>query len=147
MKTFGCCHLLLLINPILSFGITSSIRTLVTKHAFASYFMNELVNEVADKPIILHNIISLSHSKVDFGVSNGLNGEIIDTTSSFNSFGLEFTTLSIIYYVIYKFYYNSISSFYNKFHKLPEFKKYYRKFKFCIFVLIIVLTKEIENAI
>jgi hypothetical protein len=144
MKTFGCCHLLLLINPILSFGITSSIRTLVTKHAFASYFMNELVNEVADKPIILHNIISLSHSKVDFGVSNGLNGEIVDTTSSF---GLEFTTLSIIYYVIYKFYYNSISSFYNKFHKLPEFKKYYRKFKFCIFVLIIVLTKEIENAI
>ena len=147
MKTFGCCHLLLLINPILSFGI-NSIRTLVTKHAFASYFMNEIVNEVADKPIILHNIISLSHSK--FGVFN----EAIDGVSSNSginsggtSFGLEFTTLSISIYVVYKFYYSSISSFYNKFHKLPEFKKYYRKFKFCIFVLIIVLTKEIENAI
>jgi hypothetical protein len=132
MKTFGCCHLLLsLLNPVsvTSSYITSisSVRALVTKHAFASYFMNEIVNDIVDKPVILHNIMDLTNPKVNFG--------------------FELTTVSIISYLVYKYYYDSIYSFYNKFNKLPEFKKYYRKFKFCIFVLTIVLTKEIGNAI
>jgi hypothetical protein len=131
MKTFGCCHLLLLslFNPISTstYISISSVRALVTKHAFASYFMNEMVNDVVDKPVIIHNIMDLTNPKVNFG--------------------FELTTLSIISYLVYKFYYASIYSFYNKFNKLPEFKKYYRKFQFCIFVLTIVLTKEIGNAI
>lgn len=131
MKTFGCCHLLLLslFNPISTstYISISSVRALVTKHAFASYFMNEMVNDVVDKPVIIHNIMDLTNPKVNFG--------------------FELTTLSIISYLVYKFYYTSIHSFYNKFNKLPEFKKYYRKFQFCIFVLTIVLTKEIGNAI
>lgn len=131
MKTFGCCHLLfLLLNPVFiqgSYISISSVRTLVTKHAFASYFMNEIVNDVVDKPVIIHNIIDLTNPKVNFG--------------------FEMTTLSIVSYIVYKSYYVSISSFYEKFNKLPEFKKYYRKFQFCIFVLTIVLTKEIGNAI
>lgn len=128
MKTFGCCHLLLLsvLNPVSTISI-SSVRALVTKHAFASYFMNEMVNDVVDKPVIIHHIIDLTNPKVNFG--------------------FELTTLSIISYLVYKSQYTSISSFYNKFNKLPEFKKYYRKFQFCIFVLTIVLTKEIGNAI
>jgi len=133
MKTFGCCHLLLLslLNPVSiissSFINISSVRALVTKHAFASYFMNEMVNDVVDKPVIIHNIMDLTNPKVNFG--------------------FELTTLSIISYLVYKSHYDSIYSFYNKFNKLPEFKKYYRKFQFCIFVLTIVLTKEIGNAI
>jgi len=132
MKTFGCCHLLfLLLNPVSytysTYISISSVRTLVTKHAFASYFMNEIVNDVVDKPVIIHNIIDLTNPKVNFG--------------------FEMTTLSIVSYIVYKSYYASISSFYEKFNKLPEFKKYYRKFKFCIFVLTFVLTKEIGNAI
>ena len=128
MKTFGCCHLLLLsvLNPVSTISI-SSVRALVTKHAFASYFMNEMVNDVVDKPVIIHHIIDLTNPKVNFG--------------------FELTTLSIISYLVYKSQYTSISSFYNKFNKLPDFKKYYRKFQFCIFVLTIVLTKEIGNAI
>ena len=129
MKTFGCCHLLLLFIPssIYSNININSVRTLVTKHAFASYFMHEVVNDVVDKPVIMHNIIDLTNPKVNFG--------------------FEMTTLSIVSYIVYKSYYVSIASFYEKFNRLPEFKKYYRKFKFCIFVLTIVLTKEIENAI
>jgi hypothetical protein len=128
MKTFGCCHLLLLIPvSITSSTYISSVRSLVTKHAFASYFMNEIVNDVVDKPVIIHNIIDLTNPKVNFG--------------------FELTTLSIVSYIVYKSYYDSISSFYEKFNKLPEFKKYYRKFQFCLFVLTIVLTKEIGNAI
>jgi len=131
MKTFGCCHLLLLFLGKESLGLglslTNSVRALVTKHAFASYFMNEIVNDTVNKPLILHNIMDLSHPKMEFGI--------------------EFTTLSIISYITYKYYYDSIVSFYDKFHKLPEFKKYYRKFKFCLFVLTLILTKEIENAI
>ena len=132
MKTFGCCHLLLssLLNPVFitsTYINISSVRALVTKHAFASYFMNEIVNDVVDKPVIIHHIIDLTNPKVNFG--------------------FEFTTLSIISYLVYKSQYASIYSFYNKFNKLPEFKKYYRKFQFCIFVLTIVLTKEIGNAI
>ena len=124
MKTFGCCHLLLLFNSI-SANYFYSVRTLVTKHAFTSYIMNEIVNDVVDKPVILHNI--LSHPKVNFG--------------------FELTTLSIVSYIVYKCYYTSISNFYEKFNKLPEFKQYYRKIQFCLFILTIVLTKEIENAI
>jgi hypothetical protein len=124
MKTFGCCHLLLLLNGVVA-NYFYSVRTLVTKHAFTSYVVNEMMNDVVDKPVILHNI--LSHPRVNFG--------------------LELTTLSIVSYIVYKTYYTSISSFYDKFNKLPEFKKYYRKIQFCLFILTIVLTKEIENAI
>ena len=130
MKTFGCCHLLLLFsgaNRSFGLSLTNSVRTLITKHAFTSYFMNEIVNDTVNKPLILHNIMDLSHPKMEFGI--------------------EFTTLSIISYITYKYYYVSIVSFYDKFHKLPEFKKYYRKFQFWLFVITLVLTKEIENAI
>ena len=130
MKTFGCCHLLLYIQPIMSLEFlfnSPSVRTLVTKHAFTSYFINEIVNDAVDKPVILHNILDLTNPRLHFG--------------------LEFTTVSIISYIVYKFYYDSIHSYYNNFYKLPEFKKYYRKFQFCILILTIVLTKEIQNAI
>jgi hypothetical protein len=89
--------------------------------------MNEMVNDAIDKPIILHNILDLTNPRLHFG--------------------FELTTVSILSYIVYKSYYNSIYSYYNNFYKLPEFKKYYRKFKFCIFILTIVLTKEIQNAI
>jgi len=124
MKTFGCCHLLLLLNSVIA-NPFYSVRTLVTKHAFSSYVVNEMMNDVVDKQVILHNI--LSHPKVNFG--------------------FELTTLSIVSYIVYKSYYTSISSFYDKFNKVPDYKNYYRKIKFCIFILTIVLTKEIENAI
>jgi hypothetical protein len=132
MKTFGCCHLLLVFHYLTDvFGNIPvyGLRTLVTKHAFTSYFMREFINDMVDKPVIIHNIIELSHPRVNFGL------------------GFEITTLSIIAYIVYKSYYESISSIYHKFNKLPEFKKNYRRFQFCIFVLTIVFTKEIENAI
>lgn len=119
MKTFGCCHYLCFLFSITSTSLTGfGIRNLVTKHAFASYFINEVVNDVVDKPIILHNLLDLSHPKVQFG--------------------FEFTTFSIVSYMVYKYYFTSISTFYYKFNKIPEYKKYYRRFKFCIFVLTIV---------
>lgn len=134
MKTFGCCHLLLFTTgfvPSNSFDFlgvsTRSVRSLVTSHAFGSIIMNEMIHDVVDKPVIIHNIVDLSHPKFNFG--------------------LELTTISIISYILYQSYYTSVSSFYKKFNKLPEFKKYYRKFQFCVFVLTIVFTKEIENAI
>lgn len=131
MKTFGCCHLLLFLQPIMSlefiFGSPYSVRALVTKHAFTSYVMHEIVNEVVDKPVILHNILDLTNPRLHFG--------------------FELTTISIISYVVYKYHYVSIYSFYEKFKKLPDYNKYYRKFQFCILILTMVLTKEIQNAI
>jgi hypothetical protein len=134
MKTFDCCHLLLFTGFIIPsksldfLGVsTRSVRSLITSHAFGSIIMNEMIHDVVDKPVIIHNIIDLSHPRFNFG--------------------LELTTISILSYILYKTYYTSVSSFYEKFKRLPEFKKYYRKFQFCIFILTIVFTKEIENAI
>ena len=118
---FGTKRILAFEFPFPTFGVErSELRSLIQSHAFRSSVINEMVSDVLEKPAILR---------------------ILQDTSQFDIFYFGLSTVSLITYFHYQ------TAPIQKWRELPYYKQSYRNFKYLLFVILVVFTKNIENAI
>ena len=117
----GLC-LLFMIPSYHAFG---SIRSLLSNRAMVVSLLDEVSNELLDKPLAIHEIAGIFNNHVDY-------------------FYIGCVVSSVSYFAFHRLHFYSSLSRLNELH---VYRNSYRNFRVFLFILVMLFIRDVENAI